>query len=241
MPVVAAGVVIAILYFGRVFFITSITAVIIALILEPFVALLMRIRFPRSLAAFVVCSIALLLLYVMGMGAYSQLSAIYAELPKYGQRIGDIVDNVRQKVQQTEERTLQMVVPARQRREEEERLSAQQLAEQARKRSNRKQEPPPPAVPPGTIPEVRIHEENTIGDYIYARLSSFYQILLMVSFIPFLVYFMLSWRDHMNRSFLQFFHGEDRLAAARSLEGDRRNGARLRGRKFSAGAVHGVC
>ena len=37
--------------------------------------------------------------------------------------------------------------------------------------------------------------------------------------MPFLVYFMLSWRDHINRSFLQFFHGEDRLVAARSLQG----------------------
>src|SRR5579863_324411 len=83
MPVIAIGVVIAILYLGRVFFITSITAVIIAFILEPFVALLMRIRFPRSLSSFVVCSIALALLYVIGLGAYSQLAAIYEDLPKY--------------------------------------------------------------------------------------------------------------------------------------------------------------
>src|SRR3989442_4631191 len=48
---------------------------------------------------------------------------------------------------------------------------------------------------------------------------SLYQILLMASFIPFLVYFMLSWRDHIYRSFLQFFKGEDRIAAARSLGG----------------------
>jgi predicted PurR-regulated permease PerM len=41
----------------------------------------------------------------------------------------------------------------------------------------------------------------------------------MVSFVPFLVYFMLSWRDHLNRSFLQFFQGEGRMVAARSLEG----------------------
>src|SRR5260370_11519875 len=60
---------------------------------------------------------------------------------------------------------------------------------------------------------------RSIGDYIYARLSSVYQVLLMSSFIPFLVYFMLSWRDHINRSFLQFFHGEDRLVAARSVQG----------------------
>jgi predicted PurR-regulated permease PerM len=73
---------------------------------------------------------------------------------------------------------------------------------------------------PGVIPEVRIHEETTpISTYITARLNDFYQVFLMVSFIPFLVYFMLSWRDHLNRTFLQFFHGEDRLIAARSMAG----------------------
>ncbi len=220
--VVAAGVVFAVLYLARVFFIVSITAVIIAFILEPFVALLMRMHFPRGLASFLVCSIALLFLYVIGMGAYSQLSAVYEDLPKYGQRIGDIIDTVQQKIQGMETRTYELLVPARQRQQEQERLRLQQQAEAARKKS-RKSEPAVPAPAPGapaTIPEVRIHEERTpIGDYIYSRLSSFYQILLMVSFIPFLVYFMLSWRDHINRSFLQFFHGEDRLVAARSLQG----------------------
>jgi predicted PurR-regulated permease PerM len=220
LPVIGFGVAIAILYFGRVFFITSLIAMVIAFILEPFVALLMRIRFPRSLASFVVCTIALLFLYVIGLGAYSQAAAILNDLPKYGERIGDIVDDIRQKIQAAEERTLQMVVPARQRQQQEAEKLRQQQALQS-KRSKRAAEPaaPPPAGP-AAIPEVRIHEDNTpIGDYIYARLTSFYQILLMVSFIPFLVYFMLSWRDHINRSFLQFFHGEDRLIAARSLQG----------------------
>jgi predicted PurR-regulated permease PerM len=220
LPVIGFGVAIAILYFGRVFFITSLIAMVIAFILEPFVALLMRIRFPRSLASFVVCTIALLFLYVIGLGAYSQAAAILNDLPKYGERIGDIVDDIRQKIQAAEERTLQMVVPARQRQQQEAEKLRQQQALQS-KRSKRAAEPAaPPPVGPAPIPEVRIHEDNTpIGDYIYARLTSFYQILLMVSFIPFLVYFMLSWRDHINRSFLQFFHGEDRLIAARSLQG----------------------
>ena len=224
LPVIALGVAIAILYYGRVFFITSIIAVIIAFILEPFVALLMRAHFPRGLAAFVVCAIALALLYVMGMGAFSQLAAIYADLPKYGQRIGDIVDGIQQRVTAAEEQTYRMVVPARQRKEEEDRIRAQQqaLAKTASKRSKSAPQTtvvvPPPA--PGAIQEVRIHEDTTpIGEFITSRLSSFYQILLMISFIPFLVYFMLSWRDHINRSFLQFFHGEDRLIAARSLQG----------------------
>jgi predicted PurR-regulated permease PerM len=225
LPVIAAGVVIAILYYGRVFFITAMIAVTIAFILEPFVSLLVRARFPRSLAAFVVCTIALSLLYVVAMGAYSQLFAIYADLPKYGERIGDIVDGIQQKVTSTEEQTYRMVVPARQRQQEEDRLRAQQQAlAKAGKRSKSQAQQPAVAVPPlpvpGAIQEVRIHEDTTpIGEFISSRLSSFYQILLMISFVPFLVYFMLSWQEHINRSFLQFFHGEDRLIAARSLQG----------------------
>ena len=217
--IIAMGVIIAILYFGRVLFITSIIAVTIAFILEPFVGLLMRIHLPRSLASFVVCTVALLLLYVAGLGAYSQISGLYEDLPKYGQRIGDIVDGVQQRISSLEEQTYRMLVPARQRQqqEEEERLRAQQ----AKKKGSKKGAAPAPEPPTGPAPiqEVRIHPERTaVGDYIQSHLNSFYQILLMASFIPFLVYFMLSWRDHINRSFLQLFHGEDRLVAARSMQ-----------------------
>src|ERR1044072_5881375 len=105
----------AILYYGRVFFITSLAAVIIAFILEPFVALLMRARLPRSLASFVVCTVALGFLYVVGLGAFSQATAIYNDLPKYGERIGDIIGTIRDTIQSAEERSLQLVVQARQR------------------------------------------------------------------------------------------------------------------------------
>ena len=66
-------------------------------------------------------------LYVIGMGAYSQLSAIYEDLPKYGERIGDIVDNIRQKVQGMEERDLPVGrarPPAAKQQQEQERLHA---------------------------------------------------------------------------------------------------------------------
>jgi predicted PurR-regulated permease PerM len=218
-PIVAMGVIIAILYFGRMFFITSIIAVTIAFILEPFVGLLMRAHLPRSLASFVVCTVALLFLYVAGLCAYSQLAGLYDDLPRYGQRIGDIVDGVQQKISNLEEQTYRMLVPARQRQqEEEERLRAQQAKGKGARKGAA--QAPATATGPGAIPEVRIHEERTaVGDYIQSHLSLFYEILLMASFIPFLVYFMLSWRDHINRSFLQLFQGEDRLIAARSMQG----------------------
>ena len=209
--------------FGRTFFITAVVATIIAFILEPFVELLMRLRMPRALASFVVCAMALALLYVMSVATYTQIVSIYSDLPKYGERIGELVDGIQQKIAGLEEQTYRMVVPARQRQAQAQAQAEQQ--KQAAKTAKRKSQPAPqqavvPPALPGAIPEVRIHEETTpIGAYITARLSDFYQVFLMVSFIPFLVYFMLSWRDHLNRTFLQFFSGEDRLVAARSLAG----------------------
>ena len=211
LPIVAMGVIIAILYFGRVFFVTAMTAVTIAFILEPFVAVLMRLRLPRSVASFLVCGMALLFLYIMAMGAYTQLTGIYSELPKYGQRIADIVDGVQQKIQGMESDTFRMLVPTRQRMEEEERLRAAK-----KNKSSRAPSPSPAAVTPApTAPP----SGSAISEYIGVHLNGFYQIMLMASFIPFLVYFMLSWRDHINRSFLQLFQGEARGVAARSLEG----------------------
>ncbi len=228
MPTLALAAIIAILYFGRVFFITAIIAIIIAFILEPFVALLIRIRMPRPIATFVVCAIALLFLYVIAMTAYTQVAAIYSDLPKYGARIGELVDGIQQKVEGLEDQTYRLVVPARQREAEAQKLAEAQRQLASAKAAKRKSPPQSQQLPqpiviapaPGVIPEVRIHEETTpVGEYLRARLSDFYQVFLMASFIPFLVYFMLSWRDHLNRTFLQFFHGEDRLVAARSLAG----------------------
>jgi predicted PurR-regulated permease PerM len=208
-PLIALGVAIAILYFGRVLFITSLVALMLAFILEPFVNLLVRIRFPRSLASFLVCAAALSVLYVIGLGAYSQLSGLTNELPKYSQRIGELVQNVSQRAESVERESYQLVMPAQK----------PPPAPDSTRKKRRAADAVTPAAP-GTIPEVRIHEESSpIENFISVRLGSFYQIMLMASFVPFLVYFMLSWHDHIHRSFLQFFHGEDRAAAARSLQG----------------------
>src|SRR5438105_6118903 len=178
----------------------------------------MRIRFPRSVASFVVCSMALMLLYLVGLGAYTQIVGLWEELPRFSQRVNDVVEGARHKIDEMEASTYRLIVPARQREQQPAPVPPPQPA---RRRKN--PEPAAPqTVPPGTpgvIPEVRIHEERKpLVDLVYEGIGSVYQILLMISFIPFLVYFMLSWRDHIHRSFLQFFEGEDRVAAARSLQ-----------------------
>jgi predicted PurR-regulated permease PerM len=206
IPLIGFGVVIGILYWARVFFITFFTAVAIAFILEPFVALLMRIRFPRSLASFVVCSLALLAVYLMCLGAFTQVASLTEDYQQnYGQKVADAVQNVRASIEEMEKATYQLVVPARQQQK-------QQL-DQSRQRRKKTADPPPAAVP-----ETRTADRLPVTEFLYTRVGSVYQILLMASFVPFLVYFMLSWRDHAHRSFLQFFDGEDRIVAMKSLE-----------------------
>ena len=207
-PVIAFGVVIALLYWARIFFITFFTAVAIAFILEPFVALLMRIRFPRSLASFVVCSAALLAVYLMGLGAFTQVAGLMEDYQQnYGQKVADAVQAVRTRIEEMEKTTYQLVVPARQQQKQQQQLDSRQ----------RRKKTADPAAPP-TPPPDAAPNRLPVTEYLFARLGSLYQILLMSSFVPFLVYFMLSWRDHAHRSFLQFFDGEDRIIAAKSLE-----------------------
>jgi len=211
VPVIGLGVIIALLYWARVFFITFLTAVAIAFILEPFVVLLMRIRFPRSLASFVVCSVALLGVYLVGLGAYTQVASLLDDYQQnYGEKVAEAVHNVRSSVEEMEKTVYRVVVPARQQQKQQQDLSRQNL---------KKKKSPPPVVPETTpLPEDRTPDRLPVAEYIYARLGSLYQTVLMSSFVPFLVYFMLSWRDHAHRSFLQFFEDEDRGVAAKSLE-----------------------
>ena len=86
-------------------------------------------------------------------------------------------------------------------------------------RGKKKAAVPPPAQPP-PVQEVRVRPEpgsmvSSISDY----LSSFYSIVLMASFVPFLVYFLLSWRDHLRSRFLMLFEGENRHAAEHAWAG----------------------
>ena len=228
LPTIAAGVLIAILYWARVVFITTIIAVIVALILEPFVGILNRLRIPRPLATLMVGALAALALYFTGLAAVDQISGLTGDVPAFKENLTGFITSVSDRVQNLENTTAHLLIPAR----KAEPAPAPQAPARPKKTTKEKGPPQvaltgggPVAVPgslvPPAIPEVRIHEEdrNLIADYIYARLGTVYEFLLMASFVPFLVYFMLSWRDHIYRSFLRFFEGRDRVAAARSLEG----------------------
>lgn len=216
MVVLAIAAAIALLYFGRIFFITVVIAVIIAFLLDPVVTAFVRLRLPRPVASFIVCSIALLVLYLLGLSLYTQFSGFVEDLPNYSQRMNELVDRVATDVDQMSKRTYQMIVPKR--FQDTPPAGTQPADKNGRKKGAKPAAPDPNAPPP--IQEVRIHPEPTpFITYVYGYLRSFYDVLLMASFVPFLVYFMLSWRDHMRRSFLYLFSGPGRQVVGKSWEG----------------------
>jgi predicted PurR-regulated permease PerM len=215
------GVLTALLYFGRLFIVTLLLSIFIAFILEPVVNLFMRLRVPRGFASFLVCSLALVVIYSGALLAYSQAAGIWEELPTYSERIGQIAEKVTAEVEGAEKTVNDLLMPRRLR--DQERYAQQQAEAQKQQtaaRRRRTTDPPMAPLLPPPVQEVRIKPERSpVVEYLYENWHRFYDILLMSSFVPFLVYFMLSWRDHFLHNFLRVFQGESRGIAAATVDG----------------------
>jgi predicted PurR-regulated permease PerM len=211
----AIALLITLLYFGRLFFITLVTAVLLSFILEPVVILFMRLRLPRGVASFIACSLSLLALYGIGVGVYTQALGLSEEIPVYSRRINGLIDSAAVQLESLEKSATDILVPKRLREPAPSPLPPpEQQSAAARKR--RSVEPPLP--PP--VQEVRIRQDRSaVVAWFYDNLGAFYDVLLMASFVPFLIYFMLSWRDHFRRTWLNLFEGEKRDLAQSAWSG----------------------
>ena len=202
---------------GRPFFITLISAVLLAFILEPAVQLFMRLRLRRGMASFLACSVMLGTLYLALLGAWTQAVGFMADVPNYSKRIADLVDTASLEVEQVQHSVEAMLVPQRLRQNP---TPEPPLKPKASAR-NRKTAPPPAASgQPNAVQEVRIRQEPAdLVNLVWESLSKFSDALLLASFVPFLVYFFLSWQDHLMRALLGLAGGKQREILNRSLQG----------------------
>ncbi|MFM2124653.1 MAG: hypothetical protein RL328_1104 [Acidobacteriota bacterium] len=211
----AAGASLALLYYGRLFFITVIVAFIIAFLLEPVVKLFMRIRVPRGLASFLACALWLTMLYLAGVGAFLQIQAFLEDAPLYGERLNQIVEGAATRMESFENNVYKNLVPRR----FQDRVPAAVPVTPPPSRGKR---PPAVELQPGPPPvqDVRIQQEPTaVLRIAYEYLQSVYDVLLMASFVPFLVYFILSWGDHLRSRLLVTLEGEPRYTMMKALDG----------------------
>jgi len=217
--VIALAALIALLYFGRDFFVTLIISAVFAFILDPAVLLVMKLRVPRPAATGIVIGVALVATYLLGLMLWSQAATIGENIPAYTARLSELWGKANDQLDQFENQSIELVVPKRLRDQSQQiQQKPQEILKNRRHRANAA----PLAVPaaPPVIQEVRIHTDpRPFLTTIYSYASGYAHVFVMASFVPFLVYFMLSWRDHINKSVLRLFHGQKRYIVGKTWSG----------------------
>jgi predicted PurR-regulated permease PerM len=137
-------------------------------------------------------------------------------VPNYSKRVADLVDTASLEVEHIQHSLEETLVPPRLRQAPQPE-SAVKLKGAAR---NRKAAAPAPGNPQNAVQEVRIRQDpGDLVNLVWDSVSKFSDALLLASFVPFLVYFFLSWQDHLMRALLGLAGGKQREILNRSLQG----------------------
>ncbi len=219
ISLIALAALVALLYYGRDFFVTLIVSAVFAFILDPAVLLVMKLRVPRPAATLVVIGIALVGVYLLAAMAWAQVSTLGEDLPGYTSRVNELWGKANGRLDEFAQKSVDLIVPKTLREQGQQIQQKPQEALKARRHKagavNTTQ-----SAQPAVVQEVRIHKDpKPVIATLYSYISGYFHVLVMASFVPFLVYFMLSWRDHISKSFLHLFQGEDRYVVGKSWSG----------------------
>ena len=217
ISLIALAATVALLYYGKDFFITLIVSAGFAFILDPLVILVMKLRIPRAAATAIVILVALVAFYSLSVVIWTQVLTLSEDLPTYSSRINELVDKANDKLDEIEKKTVDTFVPNTLRQQEQQ---IQQKPQEAMKARRRRFSAPLPQPAEPLIQEVRIHTEpKPLISTVYSFAARYFHLVVMASFVPFLVYFMLSWREHLSETFQKLFRGEARYVVGRSWSG----------------------
>jgi predicted PurR-regulated permease PerM len=156
-------------------------------------------------------------LYLAGLGIYTETMLMTDDLPAYASRINELVSGASTRLEQYENSISKALMPRRLQDTQPLPATTPGSAAQGKRGKTVPPETPTFMVPPQ---EVRVlPEQRQILSYAYDYFRGFYDVLLMASFVPFLVYFWLAWGDHMRSRLLSSFEGETRYTAEKVMDG----------------------
>lgn len=180
--IIAAGIVIAFLYWAASVAATILVSVLLAAFAEPIVAWLEQWHVRRVFGSFLVVLLILALFGALGWVLVDRIDHFWADWPKYRAPLRHIAEAIQAWNERLESRFSEVT-------------------------------PPQPRGP--QLVQVSAHP---VRDALFAKLSSLYTIILAVSFVPFLLFFMLAGRHRMWHATMQLFPERDRTAAKETLE-----------------------
>lgn len=181
--IIALLMALVICYVARLVLVTLLISVLVAFVLEPIVTWLERFRLPRSVGAFLAILLLLGVAYAGSYFFYNRAISFIQELPRYSQKFRGVISHVTQKTSQLEQTTRQMLPK-----------------EQEQGKDSKKPVP------------VTVQNASSSG-LLTRNLAAVTEVAGMIVFIPFLVYFMLSWQEHARTRTVQLFRPEHRTTA----------------------------
>lgn len=95
------------------------------------------------------------------------------------------------------------------------RIKVQHIVNEIRQRAEQIEKTTETVLPqePEDKNSVTLRERNSLGNFITHNMSTFSETLLAISFVPFLIYFMLSWQDHVRAQSVMLFQMKNRNTA----------------------------
>jgi predicted PurR-regulated permease PerM len=183
LAVLAVLGVLALLRYAGSVFITVFSSILIAIALEPLVRMLDRkLRLPRHTGSMVVVFLAIGSLYGIFYLAYAGAQGFLADLPALADKI----------------RTAPIIEAA---------TEEMRGLERGFDAFTRGLVPPAPAI--GKVPQVVVSQDHSLAGTLFSGLGSITTIVFSLSFIPFLVYFILAEKDSLTRRTLALFPGQE--------------------------------
>ena len=104
LTVVSLAAAVALLYYGRLFFITVIFALFLSFAMRPFISLLERARVPRVLAILLLLFVLVGAMVLLFVNVTAQLNEFYVDLPRYQPRIKELLSQLTEFVNTLRER-----------------------------------------------------------------------------------------------------------------------------------------
>ena len=183
LRIIAAGIVVAGLYYASSVVVTLVLAIFIAFVLDPGVKGMERLNLPRWLGSLILVLLGVAAVYLLVYAIYDRALALLATLPKLGERLHEIVARF------------------------ETPFSFFNSGNWSSGAS------------PDNVPTVRIQGESPWGTFLWRGIGSVYAVTVTVMFIPFLVFFMLTSKNHIWAASLNLFPAERRQQAEDVIEG----------------------
>src|SRR3954453_3942722 len=181
--VVAVVAVLFLIYTLKLVLVTTLTATLLAFMIEPLVSLLCRIHVPRAGGALIGVLLMLGLAFGLSYFFYSRAVDFATGLPKYSGKIRQTLGKVRSQTDKLEASTKSV------------------MGQDSKK--------PPVAV--------EVQSSPRLSNIMSEGASTLTETVLAVSFIPFLVFFMLTWKEHVHSSTVKLFPKEHRMMAYRTV------------------------